>query len=68
MVSEAEAGEQASPGDANSLAEAVVRLADRTHAERSEMGQRGRAWVTREHSREVLADRLDTLLREVVEQ
>ena len=66
MVAEAGAGEQAAPGDGASLAEAVARLADRSAEERAAMGAAGRAWVSREHGREVLAERLDALLSGLV--
>lgn len=66
MVAEAGGGEQAEPGSSASLAEAIVRLASRSLTERAEMGERAREWVTREHGRPVLADRLDEALRELV--
>jgi glycosyltransferase involved in cell wall biosynthesis len=66
MLREADAGEQAMPGSAESLANAAVRLADRAHVERLAMGERGRAWVSREHARPILAERLDHALRKVL--
>lgn len=65
MVAEAEGGEQAEAGSGASLAEAVVRLASRSEAEREKMGERARVWVTREHGRPVLAKRLDKALQEL---
>lgn len=67
MLAAAKGGEQAEPGSAQSLADAIVRLYERSHEERAEMGRSAREWVTREHSREVLADRLDGMLRELIE-
>ena len=67
MVAASEAGVQAEPGSGQSLAEAIVRLAETPSAERTAMGASGRAWVSREHGREVLAERLDGVLREVAE-
>lgn len=66
MVREAEAGEQAENGTAEALAAAVERLADRSAEERAAMGRKGRAWVSHEHGRSVLAERLDGVLRELV--
>jgi len=66
MVREAGAGEQALPGSPRALADAVVRLAQSSPAERAAMGCSARAWVVREHSRAVLASRLDHILRELI--
>lgn len=66
MIRAARGGEQAAPGSAESLAEAVLRLSRRDAAERAEMGRSAREWVTREHGRPVLADRMDRALRELV--
>ena len=66
MVRSAGAGEQAAPGSGASLADAVARMADRSAAERASMGRSGRAWVSREHGRGILAERLDGLLRGLV--
>jgi glycosyltransferase involved in cell wall biosynthesis len=66
MVRAAGAGEQAEPGSAESLADAVRRLAARAADERAAMGRAAREWVTREHGRPVLADRLDVALRELI--
>ncbi len=66
MVSEADAGELAEPGSSRSLADAVIRLADRSESERRAMGMSAREWVTREHGRPVLAKRLDEALRDVL--
>lgn len=67
MVGDAGAGEQALPGSSESLADALLRLSSRTFAERAGMGRSAREWVTREHSRSVLADRLDRALRELLD-
>lgn len=66
MVEAAGGGEQATPGSAQSLADAVVRLYERSAAEREAMGRTAREWVVREHGRPVLADRLDAALRELL--
>lgn len=68
IVEAAGAGEVALPGSARSLADAVLRLADCTAAERQAMGRAGRAWVERERDRPVLAKRLDVVLRGVIAQ
>jgi glycosyltransferase involved in cell wall biosynthesis len=66
MVEQAEAGEQAADGSPEELAAAIERLADRSAEERAQLGRSGRAWVTREHSRTVLAERLDGVLRNLL--
>ncbi|MGI8508444.1 MAG: glycosyltransferase family 4 protein [Gemmatimonadaceae bacterium] len=68
MLQASAAGEQAEPGSARSLADAILRTAGRAPAERARMGERGRAWVSREHGRPVLAGRLDSTLRDLVPQ
>lgn len=64
MVRDAGAGEQAAGGTGEDLAEAIRRLADRSPEERAVMGESGRRWVSREHGREILAERLDEILRD----
>jgi glycosyltransferase involved in cell wall biosynthesis len=66
MVATSGAGEQAPDASAATLAKAAERLYDRSPADRSRMGAAGRDWVGREHSRPLLAARLDGILREVV--
>ncbi len=66
MVRDAGAGEQAAGGSGEELAAAVRRLVDRSPEERAAMGEAGRTWVSREHGRAVLAERLDGILRELV--
>lgn len=66
MLQASAAGEQADPGSAQSLADAILRTAGRAPAERARMGESGRAWVSREHGRPVLAGRLDSTLRDLV--
>ena len=66
MMRDSGGGEQAGSGSAADLAAAVKRLRDRTVDERKRMGARAREWVTREHGRRVLAERLDGMLRELV--
>jgi glycosyltransferase involved in cell wall biosynthesis len=66
MVAAAGAGEQAADSSGAALADAVRRLVARAPAEREKMGLAGRAWVAREHSRPVLAGRLDGMLRELI--
>ena len=66
MVADAGAGEQAANSSGAALADAIRRLASRSPEERAKMGLAGRAWVAREHSRPVLAERLDGMLRELI--
>jgi glycosyltransferase involved in cell wall biosynthesis len=66
MVRDAGAGEQAADNSGTALADAIVRLAARSPAERRRMGDHARAWVAREHGRQTLAARLDDMLRELL--
>lgn len=66
MVEAAGAGEQAEPGSTASLAAAIVRLAARTHGQREMMGRSARDWVSQEHGREILAERLESALHEML--
>jgi glycosyltransferase involved in cell wall biosynthesis len=66
MMRAAGAGEQAEPGSAGSLADAILRLAKRPAEERAAMGRSARDWVRREHRAPVLAERLDAALRELL--
>lgn len=63
MLREAEAGEQATDSRPAALAAAMYAMAARPPDVRRQMARRGRAWVTREHSREVLGAQLDSQLR-----
>jgi glycosyltransferase involved in cell wall biosynthesis len=66
MVAEAGSGEQAADSSGTALADAIRRLVTHSPEERTRMGLAGRAWVSREHSRPVLAQRLDRMLRELI--
>ncbi|HEV2180395.1 MAG TPA: glycosyltransferase family 4 protein, partial [Gemmatimonadaceae bacterium] len=68
MLRNAQAGEQANDPSPRALADAIVRLAQRTPDALRAMGDAGRAWIGREHSRTVLAQRLDSALRPLVER
>ena len=59
MVAAAEAGVQAEPGSGASLAEAILAARGCVRRRTGRDGPSGRAWVAREHGREVLAERLD---------
>lgn len=67
MVMAAQAGEVATPGSANDLAEAICRLANRSREERLAIGSSGRAWVKKERDRPVLAQRLADVLQRVLQ-
>jgi glycosyltransferase involved in cell wall biosynthesis len=62
----ARAGVLASDSSGGALANAVLRLRDTDFARRREMGIAGRQWVERERSRQVLGQRLDRHLRELL--
>lgn len=66
MLAAAGAGVQARDTSGVALAEAIAELRRRPAAEREAMGRRGRTWVEREHSRTVLGERVDAMLRELV--
>ncbi len=56
------------PRDPQALAEAVIRLYQMPPEEREAMGRRGREYVEQHHDIRVLAERLERILREVVEE
>ena len=60
------AGVVCAPSDGRRLAEAVLRLFRASPQERMEMGRRARAYYERHFERNMLLDRLEALLREVV--
>lgn len=66
MVRDAGAGVQADDTSAAALAAAVQRLMQVSARDRHRSGLAGRDWVKREHSREVLGDRLDQFLRGLI--
>ncbi|HEX5179676.1 MAG TPA: glycosyltransferase family 4 protein [Gemmatimonadaceae bacterium] len=66
MLRDAAAGEQAADSSARALADAIVRLAKRPPDTLRTMGDAARDWISREHSRPVLAQRLDAALRPLV--
>jgi glycosyltransferase involved in cell wall biosynthesis len=68
MVGAAGAGIQVANSSGAALAEGIRKLASMPAQARRQQGQRGREWVAREHSREVLGEKLDAYLREVMAQ
>lgn len=68
MVKSAGAGVQAAPGSPTALAEAILFLARMSPDERRAMGRSARAWVEIEHSRPMLADRLEGALGRVLRE
>jgi glycosyltransferase involved in cell wall biosynthesis len=66
-VEEAGAGIAVPSNDPVAIANAVLKLAQMTPQERWEMGLRGRRYVEEKHAFNVLVDRLDELLRQMVE-
>jgi len=68
MLRDANAGEQTTDSSPRSLADAILRLAQRAPDALRAMGDAGREWVGREHGRPVLAQRLDAALRALIDQ
>ena len=66
LLRDSGAGEQAADSSPRALADAILRLAQRTPDALRAMGDAGRDWVGREHGRTVLAQRLDAALRQLV--
>ena len=66
MVAQAGAGVQAVDTSGRALAEAVRTLVAMDPADRKRMGGAGRQWVEKEHSRQVLGQRLDAFLSALV--
>ncbi|MGH7646704.1 MAG: glycosyltransferase family 4 protein, partial [Gemmatimonadaceae bacterium] len=66
MLLDASAGEQSADASPRALANAILRLAQRSPDALRAMGDAGRSWVEREHGRPVLAQRLDAALRALV--
>lgn len=67
IVDESGGGIAVPPGDAPAIADALVRLADNTLAEREVMGQRGRSYVIRNYDRARLAEQYLELMRAAVQ-
>ena len=65
-VYEAHCGITVPPQNSDALAEAVIKLYQMPPEEREAMGRRGREYVERYHSMPVLADKLESCLKEVV--
>lgn len=66
MLAESKGGIQAGDSGGPALAEAVRRMMQLDLEARRGMGVAGRDWVCREHSREVLGERLDLALRALI--
>lgn len=65
-VAEAKAGITVPPGDAKSLARAILQLIELPPEERWHMGLRGRDYVEKNHAMTVLAQRLEQTLQEAI--
>jgi glycosyltransferase involved in cell wall biosynthesis len=66
LLAASNAGVQTADAGSRALADAIARLASMNAAERCRMGVAGRGWVEREHSRDVLGQRMDAFLRDVI--
>lgn len=67
MLADSKGGLQVTDSSGAALAEGVRQLIKLPREERHRMGATGRDWVQREHSREVLGERLDVALRDLIE-
>ena len=56
------------PGDAENLAEAIIRIYRMPNEERKKIGQRGREYVEKYHSIPVLVDKLEKVIKEVINE
>lgn len=65
LVTAARAGVAVPAGDATRLAQAVVHLAELPPEARAELGRNGMEYARREFSREVLVDRLESMLLDI---
>lgn len=68
VVAESGGGLTCRAGDSNALARLVVQLAGLSHEQRRAMGASGRAYARREFGRDILFDRLEGWIAEVVEE
>jgi glycosyltransferase involved in cell wall biosynthesis len=66
VIRAADAGYAVPSGDAAGLARGVERLMETSPAERSAIGERGRAYAKREFDRSTIFSRLEQYLEEVV--
>ncbi len=67
IIAESGAGLVANAGDAQGLAQCVLKIAAMTSAERTAMGQRGRAYFENHFNREKLVGQLETWMHELIE-
>lgn len=67
-VQDADAGVTVEPDNAQSLAEGIKKLANTPHAERAQMGLRGRAYVEQNHDLGKLGDTLERAICEGAER
>jgi glycosyltransferase involved in cell wall biosynthesis len=64
---EAQCGLTVPPRNPEALADAIIKLSQMPKEEREAMGRRGREYVEKYHSIPVLADKLESCLKEVIE-
>ena len=65
-VQRAGCGISISPGSSEAIADAIIKLYNMPGEERKEMGKRGREYVEKHHSIPVLVNKLEKVIREVV--
>lgn len=67
-VEEAGCGLSVSPGDSEELAEAVIKFYQMVVKEREKIGERGREYVEKYHNVPVLVDKLEKVIKEVINE
>jgi glycosyltransferase involved in cell wall biosynthesis len=65
-VRRAGCGISISPGSSEAMADAIIKLYNMPEEERKEMGKKGREYVEKHHSIPVLVNKLEKVIREVV--
>lgn len=67
-VAEAGAGVSIAPEDPQAMADATISFFNTSEAELKEMGERGRKYVLANHEFDILADKLESVLYEIIKE